>query len=279
VVSASVNESKLFPELVDRATQMVGESPQTVVGDKGFSVSECFEYATTRGIAPVFPWRGVERHDELTHDRHGLLRCKHCGGPTAQTKYSANHGKPRVWFQCVDGTVTPSCAKSQSITCKTDWRLLVPLARTEPLYQELRASHHAYEGVHAYWRARYGVAADSRANRPKAVGINWHRLRANVACLIDWLRIASLNGWLGSTRALRRHGQQGEAVRSCKRDGAVGASRLKKLRAVAGLMSRYGPQAKKLGLGEETPPSRRPRGAPPRPRRKKRKRRPSSSKP
>jgi len=37
----------------------------------------------------------------------------------------------------------------------------------------------------------------------------------------------------------------------------------KKFRVAAGLMSRYEPQAKKLGLWEETPPSRRPRGAPP----------------
>ncbi|MGO9763602.1 MAG: hypothetical protein ACLP1Q_20310 [Solirubrobacteraceae bacterium] len=266
VHSASTNESKLFPDLHDRVTGMVGEAPQSVVGDKGFSVSECFEYATRNGSAPVFPWRGVTRHDKLTHDRHGLLRCKHCGGPTHQTKFSRAGGSPRLWFRCIDGTATPGCAKPQTITCATDWRLLVPLARTEPLYQELRASHHAYEGVHDYWRDRYRVAADSRANRPKAVGINWHRLRANVACLVDWLRIAALNGWLGSTRAQRRHGhapQQGEVVRRCEKDALTAVDGLKKFRARKGLMSRYGPQAKKLGLGEETPPSRRVSGDPP----------------
>ncbi len=272
VVSASVNESKLFPELYDRAKSMIGEAPQTVIGDKGFSVAECFEHATRNGTAPVFPWRGVERHDKDTHDRHGVMRCKHCGGPTHQIKFSVGRdkldpldpskSKPRLWFSCIAGTATPGCARPQTITCATDWRLLVPLARTEPLYQELRASHHPYEGVHDYWRDRYHVAADHLGNRPKAVGINWHRLRANVACLIDWLRIAPNNGWLGSTRAVRRHGQGGEAVRRCERDGKHAVSRLKKFRVAAGLMSRYGPQAMKLGLGEETPPSRRPRGAP-----------------
>ncbi len=285
VVSASVNESKLFPELYDRAKSMIGEAPQTVIGDKGFSVSGCFEHATRNGTAAVFPWRGVERHDKDTHDRHGVMRCKHCGGPTHQIKFSAcrdkldpldpNKSKPRLWFRCIAGTATPGCAKPQTITCSRDWRLLVPLARTEPLYQELRASHHAYEGVHAYWRDRYRVAADSRANRPKAVGINWHRLRANVACFVDWLRIAKLNGWLDPAAPATRRG----GVRRCKGDGERAALRIRKFRAVAGLMSRYGAQAKKLGLGEETPPSRRPRGAPPRRRRERRKRRPVKKQP
>ncbi|HWY19510.1 MAG TPA: transposase [Solirubrobacteraceae bacterium] len=276
VVSASVNESKMFPKLFDRAKSMIGAAPQTVIGDKGFSVSECFEHATKNGTAPVFPWRGITRHDKDTHDRHGLMRCKHCGGPMSQVKFSAckdkldpldpNKTKPRLWFRCVDGTVTPGCAKPQTITCAKDWRLLVPLARTEPLYQELRASHQAYEGVHDYFRDRYRVAADSRANRPKAVGIGWHQLRANIACYVDWLRIAANNGWQGSTRDLQRHGcapEQGQVVRRCEQDGKNAASRLKKFRAAAGLMSRYGQAAKRLGLGDETPPSRRPRGAPP----------------
>jgi hypothetical protein len=48
------------------------------------------------------------------------------------------------------------------------------------LYHELKATHRQYEGVHDYWRDRYRVAADTLANRPKVVSINWHRLRANV---------------------------------------------------------------------------------------------------
>jgi hypothetical protein len=57
-------------------------------------------------------------------------------------------------------------------------------------------------------RTRYKVGADDRSIRPKARGIGWHRLRANVACLIDWLRILIREGWLGSPR--RNH-------KSCER--------------------------------------------------------------
>ena len=77
-------------------------------------------------------------------------------------------------------------------------------SRLEPLYHELMASYRQYEGVHDYWRDRYRVASDTLANRPKIVSLNWHRLRANVACFIDWLRIAAKNGWLGSARPAKR---------------------------------------------------------------------------
>jgi hypothetical protein len=45
--------------------------------------------------------------------------------------------------------------------------------------------------------------------------------------------------------------------------GERAASKLAKMRARIGLAQPYGAQAAQLGLGEETPPSRRPRGAPP----------------
>ena len=157
----------------------------------------------------------------------------------------------------IGGTV--ECAKEQTISCATDWKALVPLARTEPLYHELKESHGTYEGVHDYWRDRYKVAADELGIRPKVVSRDWHRLRANVACLIDWLRIAAKNGWLGSTRAAQRHAGE----RRFKERGERISSRLAKMRMRMGLAQPYGAKAVKLGLGELHPPSRRARGAPP----------------
>jgi hypothetical protein len=261
VDAANRQECHLFNELFDRVRGMVGATPETAIGDRGLSVESCFRHVTTHGTAPVFPWRGGkkrQRHDEETHDRHGVKRCKHCGGPMSQVKFSAANGKPRLWFKCTR-LGTAECARPQTITCATDWRLLVPLARTEPLYFELKESHSSYEAVHDYWRDRYRVAADTLANRPKAVGLDWHRLRANVACLVDWLRIAAVNGWLGSTRAARRHKGERRFQKSSERNAEKFADK----RARIGLGDHYGPQAKKLGLGDETPPSRRPRGAPP----------------
>jgi hypothetical protein len=134
----------------------------------------------------------------------------------------------------------------------------VPLARTEALYHELKESHSTYEGVHDYWRDRYKVAADELGVRPKVVSLDWHRLRANVACLIEWLRIGAKHGWLGSARAARREGE-----RRFKQVGERIAARLATMRVRMGLAQPYGPKAALLGFGEETPPSRRPRGAPP----------------
>lgn len=262
VDSARKQECHLFAPLYDRVADMVGAPPQSAIADKGFSVKACFEHATRHGTAPIFPWRpsGKEdgRQDKDTHDRHGVMRCRHCGGPTEQVRFSANRGKPRLWFRCMIGA-TPECAKDQTISCATDWKALVPLARTEALYHELKESHGTYEAAHDYWRDRYKVAADVLAMRPKVVSLDWHRLRANVACLLDWLRIAAKNGWLGSTRAARRH----EGARRFKEVGERAAANLAKMRVRVGIAQPYGPKAALLGLGEETPPSRRPRGAPP----------------
>ena len=90
------------------------------------------------------------------------------------------------------------------------------------------------------------------------MSLNWHRLRANVACLVDWLRIAAKQGWLGSVRSARREGE-----RRFKGAGERAAAKLAKYRWRIGLAQPYGPKAAALALGEELPPSRRPRGAPP----------------
>jgi hypothetical protein len=250
VDNASIMECHLFPALYDRVREMAGEAPQSAIGDKGFSITSCFEHATKNGTAPVFPWRPAggdrKRHDKETHDRHGVMRCKHCGGPMEQARFSAANEKPRLWFRCTLGA-TPECAKEQTISCKADWRLLVPLARTSALYHELKESHGTYEGIHDYWRDRYKVSADELGVRPKVVSAEWHRLRANVACLIDWLRIAAKNGWLGSARAERRAGERKFQAR-----GQRIAARLAKMRVRMGLAQPYGVRAAQLGLGQET---------------------------
>lgn len=261
VDSASRQECHLFPELLDRVKAMTGVAPETAIADRGMSISSCFEHATTKGVAPVFPWRKTgdgTRHDHLTHDRHGVMRCKACGGDMEQTRFSPNDRKPRLWFRCM-GPQTPACEKEQTISCATDWRSLIPLARTDERYHELKQSHKSYEAAHDYWRDRYRVAADELANRPKVVSLDWHRLKANVACLVDWLRIAANCGWLGTTRAKQRH----PGDRKFKQDGIDAAKKLATTRRKAGLTGAYGPQAKTLGIGEAKPPSRRKPPPPP----------------
>ena len=93
-----------------------------------------------------------------------------------------------LWFDCMI-CATSDCAKTQTIACSTDYRLLVPLWRTDSLYHELKESHGTYEAAHDWWRDRYKVAADHLGLRPKVRSLGFHRLRANVAALVEWLRI------------------------------------------------------------------------------------------
>lgn len=255
VDSASTNECHLFPALFDRVRDMADEAPKTAIADRGMSIASCFEHATRNGTAPVFPWRKFGdglRHDALTHDRHGVKRCKHCGGEMEQVRFSAANSHPRLWFRCLY-PVTAGCHKEQTIACKTDWRSLIRLARTEPIYHELERSHKSYEAAHDVFRDRYRVCSDSLGNRAKVVSLGWHRLRANVACLIDWLRIASKNGWLGSKPTKKPE----DGTRNFKKVGEKDAQSLCDYRVRSGLAQAYGPQAVALRLGQEEPPSRR----------------------
>lgn len=256
VDSASIQEWNIFPKLFDRAAQMSGATPETAIADRGVSREKCFQHLIEHGTAPVIPWRANgtgKRRDYETHDRHGLMRCKHCGGAMRQVRFSAGGRGPRLWFSCILKP-TRECAGDQTISCNKDWKLLIPLARTEPLYHELKLSHQTYEAVHRYWRDRYKVGGDSVANTPKIVGIDWHRLRANVACFVDWLRIAAKNSWLGAKP--KKNKPQG--VRTFAKHGEQDAKSLIKRRTRLGLDMPYGRVAKLLGLGDEEPPSDRP---------------------
>jgi hypothetical protein len=259
VDSASRSEHAIFSDHYDLVVKLAGAQPETAIGDRGLSIASAFEKCTANGTAPIFSWRaggrGV-REDKETHDRHGVPRCKHCGAPSTFVRFSAKRGA-RIWFDCM-GQATPACAKTQSIACKLDYRLLVPLWRTDPLYHELKESHSQYEGTHDYWRDRYKVGADDIGVRPKICGLGFHRLRANAASFVEWLRICHREGWLGTPRR-----NTGAPKRAFKATGENIAVRLANLRARVGLMGAYGDAAFKVGHGLRTPPSNQPRGGPP----------------
>ncbi len=230
VCSASRQEYDLFEDVYDNVCRIAGAPPQTAIGDKGYSVASAFRKCTINGTAPVFPWRpgngNLTRHDHPTHDRHGVPRCKHRGAPTHFVRFSpgspttpAERRKPRLWVRCLYGT-TPACANDQTISCATDWKLLVPLWRTDALYHELKESHSSYEAIHDWWRDRYKVAADDFGIRPKVRSMGFHRLRANVAALVEWLRICHREGWLGSAR--RNHREVVRAFQDTAASGRAG---------------------------------------------------------
>jgi hypothetical protein len=139
--------------------------------------------------------------------------------------------------------------------CSKDWRLLLPLWRTDPIYHELEASHSIYERVHRHWRERYQVAGDGLSNRPKRRGLAWQDLRAQAALVAEWLRISWREGWLGSAR-------RNNASPTRFGEGKRRAESLGLYRAKAGLTLPYGVAAAALGLGLEEPPSRRGKAPP-----------------
>jgi hypothetical protein len=150
-------------------------------------------------------------------DRHGVVRCRYCGGPTAlasfartagsyATKGNGAHGDrvivageerivigepatnghkvrgPRLYVKCATPTMV-GCEKRQSVACETSWRMLVPMWRTDPVYLALRNCHDRYERVHHHWRVRYRSGADDHLQRPKRRGRDCQQLRANAALI------------------------------------------------------------------------------------------------
>lgn len=108
----------------------------------------------------------------------------------------------------------------QSLQCKENWRLLLPLWRTSEAYQVLKFSHNNYEAAHHRWRERYAVAGDTKADRPKRRGLGVQQLRGSAALIIEWLTICHRQGWLGGPVINKRAETtltRDEAKRSCRR--------------------------------------------------------------
>jgi hypothetical protein len=203
VTNASVQEHVAYPELYDQIKQHLGRAPKAVVADRGYSVANVFELHTRDGVASAIPWRKIRGEDGCTDyarfDRHGIPSCKHCGTEAVFHRFQHDAGpnkEPRLWFRCAYPS-SEQCNAVQSIQCKENWRLLVPLWLTAPAYQVLRARHDHFESAHHRWRERYAVAGDSRADRPKRRGIGVQQLRASVALVIEWANICHRQGWLG----------------------------------------------------------------------------------
>ena len=185
-----------------------------------------------------------QRRDEDEYDRHGIPRCRHCGGQSKFVRF-AHKPYPRLWFECLEDR-TYGCKRSQSIACSKNWRSLLPLWRVERAYMALRESHQIYERVHNHWRSRYRVGAATHEMRPKRRGLTCQQLRANAALLIEWLRILDREGWLGSARRNRRTSVRTEAP-------AAIIQRIRESRAKYGVQLPYGPKAVELGIGRMRP--------------------------
>lgn len=263
ITSASVQEHRSYPDLYAAAVANTGGvHPAAVVADRGYSISSVFEHNTRLGVGSVMPWRAHASYpdrsseDRDTHDRHGVVRCKHCGGPTDFVSFArtagAKRGKdkrgPRLYVLC-RAPITPACEKRQSIGCQVSWRMLLPLWRDTPTYLALRHSHDRYERVHHHWRVRWRSGIDEHGLRPKRRGRPNQQLRANAALLVEWLMICWRERWLPDSRPLGHP----DPDRIIEEDGYSHTDSLDRARADLGLEAPYGPRAVALKVGPARP--------------------------
>lgn len=153
-------------------------------------------------------------------------------------RFHKSNPTPRLWYRCTDGTATPKCGRTQSISCSADWRLLLPLWRDTETYLALSSAHQRYERVHHHWRSRYRVGSGDHKLRPKRRGIACQQLRANAALVAEWLLILWREGWLGSARRNK--------CAPTTADAATDLRRFRARRRAVGLASPYGTAARKL---------------------------------
>lgn len=213
---ADLNESALYPTVIEHASRVIGAYPIAVAADRGFSYTDVFKWNTERAIASVIPWRAQKNKpypagtDEW--DEHGVPRCRSCGRATdhagfvlvkSPTSLDPHHTKPVLRFTCALPS-TPECLGEQSISPAKAWKRLLPIWRTHDTYQELRQTHQQYERVHEHLRSAYSVGPDATTNRPRRVGLGCQQLRATSALIIDWYRFCTMHGWFGTPRRVTR---------------------------------------------------------------------------
>lgn len=257
-IAADESEARHYGELLDRTRDATGAYPDRVTGDRGYSFAHVFEHNSKRGIASAFPWRkpngtvpAREDADCDEYDRHGIPRCRHCGGPGDLTGpglgFHLTRGEPVLRFTCLLG-LTADCKPVQQISCSLDPRMLVPLSRLTDQYNALRKVGKSMERVWRHWRDRYGVAGktiDTRTLRRQSR--DCQELRAQAARFIEWFRILLRHGWAGS----HRHRNDNEPT------PASGAARLRNIlraRDRHGLDLPYGRYAIAAGFAPDPAP-------------------------
>jgi hypothetical protein len=255
--SVGVQEWDAYPALWAKVEAACGERPEAMVTDRGYHVVSVFEHNTRRSVSTIAPWRqprpGIFPEDLecARFDRHGVVRCRHCGAPTHQNApglglYFDGRGEPRLRVEC-SLQHTEECKRPQSIACSEEWRLLQPINRTDELYHNLLHANKNKEGLFHHWRRRYAVAGNAFAERPKRrQSVTCQALRAAAGLLVEWLRICIRHGWLGSHR---RRNETEPVERDC---GRRYWREVWELRRDLDLDLVYGPAAADLGFIQQS---------------------------
>lgn len=261
--SVGMQEWDAYPTLWQKVEAACGDRPDAMVTDRGYHVEAVFKHNIRRGVSTIAPFRrNSHGHDNTDlecarYDRHGVVRCRHCGGPTHMHGsglglYFDGRDEPRLRVEC-SLQHTQCCKQPQTIACAEEYRLLQPINRTERLFYDLRHSNRNKESLFHHWRRRYAVAGNDYAERPKRrQSVPCQALRAAAGLLIEWFRLSLRHGWLASHRNVSRE----QAV---EREGGLGDwRRTWDARRNLDLDLPYGPAAVELGLAidEKSPAAR-----------------------
>ena len=207
VDSASRRSTNCSSDHYDLVRHLVGDAPETAIGDKGFSVERVFRSARPTARPPSSPGGPAVATSSATTRRpttgtasplQALRRADQLRPLLPRRPLKPDERSPRLWLQCIAGATDDAR--------RADHRLLIRLTAPCPALAHRSALPRA-QGIPRLLRGparlvadRYKVAADDLGVRPKIRDIGWHRLRANVAALVDWLRICYREGWLGKPR-------------------------------------------------------------------------------
>ena len=215
VESASINEFNIWLEHLDEVISHLGKAPRFVTADKGFAVRAVYEAHGTHRVASVFPPRETSfyRQDSHidTHDHFGIPTCPVCGNPCHLVDFRSEE-YAHYRYEC---SVNPEgkCGGRRRIACSTDPRRLpVGIHPMSLAWHEAAEAHFNLENPHHTWRLDYGVGGDDRNTRPRRKGQPWQQLMADVALVLEWLRVCQANGWLAG-RSDRRPRRRDELVR------------------------------------------------------------------
>lgn len=239
-----------------------------MLADRGLHTQSVFEFNTRRGTATIIPWRepapGRRRRDMRSDefDEHGVPRCKHCGGETTTSNqgggfarrqtlgfYIADNGDPRIRYMCALGTTERCRTATPSISCSTEWRMLLPIGLTADLYFALKSGSKNKENIFYAWRQRYNVAANDKSSRQRIRRRAHLELRAAFGLLIEWFRVCVRHGWLRIPGHERRNREPG-----FRRSGRTWLQRVLRSRARRGVAIPYGRYAERAGLPVPTSP-------------------------
>lgn len=268
-----------WPALYRKAMTALNDDPDdpthrmtAVVADRAFTNKTFIGFNTEEGVASITPerklpggraWSSLRDNVDARYDEHGP-RCRYCGGPAAPARGAGEGfaitgtGDPRLTYRCVLGWTADCQAKLQTISCRREYRALLPIARTERVFHDLLASHSHFEGIFDSWRDRYAVSGTSNATRSKRrASIAAQKLRGAAALLAEWFRICLRMGYIGNHTKLNPHQPE---------ERTTGARRLVKVRDYRdrhGLNLPIGPAAATLGLPPAATPNAPPSPTPP----------------